>query len=275
MTQKVKIDGRHWLVLAALVGGVFLTCQKKKLDIDIEQTACKNFKILNPSYTKIADPSCTGTPNGGTLRIACKYEGKTECIKKINIKARFYNSSNSLIDNVSYPSALQATDPLVAITGDSIIFQLNYTFTDGTDPKSLNFIYVNYYTENEYGDISKKLQLRVSSTCGNIEPSTYKVVDTVKINSSNVSITLWDDGEEDGDIVSVWINDKLMLDNYTLTNAGRTFNFQVQPGNNKLILFAINEGDVGPNTAAITVNNSSKINLSPDLLKGEAINIVF
>ena len=157
---------------------------------------------------------------------------------------------------------MQATDPLVTITGDSIIFKLNYTFADGTDPKSLNFIYVNYYTENEYGDISKKLQLRVNSTCGTIDPTTYKVVDTVKVTSSTVSITLWDDGEEDGDIVSVWINDKLVLDNYTLTNAGRTFTFQVQPGNNKLILFAINEGNVGPNTASITINNSSRINLS-------------
>ena len=83
------------------------------------------------------------------------------------------------------------------------------------------------------------------------------------------------DGEEDGDIVSVWINDNVVLDNYMLTNAGRTFTFQVQPGNNKLVLFAINEGDVGPNTAAITINNSRRINLSPDLLRGEAINIVF
>lgn len=275
MSQKLYIKTGSWLVLFALLGVFLFTCQKKKLDIDIEQTACKNFKILNPSYTKIVDPSCTGTPNGGTLRIACKYEGKTECIKKINIKARFYNSSSSQINNVSYPSELQATDPLVTITGDSIIFKLNYTFADGTDPKSLNFIYVNYYTENEYGDISKKLQLRVNSNCSNIDPGTYKVVDTVRVTSSNVSVTLWDDGKEDGDIVSVWINDIVVLDNYVLTNAGRTFTFQVQPGNNKLVLFAINEGDVGPNTAAITINNSSKINLSPDLLKGEAINIVF
>ena len=274
MSQKAHIKTGSWLVLFTLLG-VFFTCQKKKLEIDIEQTACKNFKILNPSYTKIVDPSCTGTPNGGTLRIACKYDGKIECIKKINIKARFYNSSNSLIDKVTYPSELQATDQLVTITGDSIIFKLNYTFADGTDPKSLNFIYVNYFTENEYGDQSKKLQLRINSTCGNIEPSTYKVVDSVKVTSSNISVTLWDDGQEDGDIVSVWINDKLVLDNYVLTNTKRSFNFQVQPGNNKLILFAINEGTVGPNTAAISINNSRTINLSPDLLKGEAVNIVF
>jgi hypothetical protein len=275
MFQKTHIKTKYWLVLFTLVMAFLFTCQKKNLDIYIEETACKNFKIVNPSYTKMVDPSCTGTPNGGTLRIACKYDGKIECIKKINLKARFYNSSNSLIDNVTYPSELQATDPMVTITSDSIIFKLNYTFAEGTNPKSLNFIYVNYYTENEYGDISKKLQLRVDSDCSNLEPGTYKVVDTVKVNTSIVSVTLWDDGEEDGDIVSVWINDIQVLNNFTLTNAGNSFSFQVQPGNNKLILFAINEGTVGPNTAAITINNSRKINLSPDLLKGEAVNIIF
>lgn len=275
MAQKKGFKQLKVWTMLLVASGILLTCQKKRLEIDIEETACKNFKISSPSYTKIVDPSCSGTPNGGKLRIACKHSGKTECIKKINIKARFYNSNNVLINDVSYPSELQASDPLVSITSDSIIYFLEYTFANGTDPKSLNFIYVNYYTENEYGDISKKLQLRVNSNCGTIDPGTYKTVDTVKVTSSTVTITLWDDGKEDGDIVSVWINDKLVLDNYTLTNAGQTFNFQIQAGNNKLILFAINEGTVGPNTAAITINNSSTINLSPDLLKGEAINIVF
>ncbi len=255
---------------------VFLqSCQKKSLVIDIEETACKNFKISNPSYTKIVDPSCTGATNGGKLRIACKYEGKTECIKKINIKAQFYNASNVLINNVSSPSELAASDPLVTITSDSIIYFLEYIFASGTDPKSLNFIYVNYYTQNDYGDISKKLQLRVNSNCGTIDPSTYKVVDTVSVTSSTISITLWDDGKEDGDIVSVWLNKKLVLDNYVLTNAKRSFSFTINTGSNELVLFAVNEGTVGPNTAALSINNSNRIDLSPDLLKGEAVDIVF
>lgn len=273
--NNVMCNGKTVVAFFVIATLGMVSCQKKTLEIDLEETACKNFKISNPSYTKVEDASCSGASNGGKLRIACKYDGKTECIKKIYIKARFYNASNSLIDNVNYPNELAVTDPLVTITGDSIIYFLGYSYANGTDPKSLSFMYVNYYTENDYGDNSKKLQLRINSNCGTVDPSTYKVIDTVKVFSSTVTLKLWDDQKEDGDIVSVWINQRLVLDNYTLTNAGQTFSFTVQPGSNKLILFAVNEGTEGPNTAAISINNGVKKDISPDLLKGEAIDIQF
>jgi hypothetical protein len=264
------------IILSILCLSLFMaSCQKKELHLDLIETACKNFKISEPERTWISDPSCGGTSVNASVQITFKYDGKKECIDHIDLAPKFYRANNSEIGNIQYTSRLMKSDPKVNINSSTVTFIFDFTFANTSDADALNHLNLKLHIENELEHESNKLELRINSTCPILDPSTYKVKSTTTVSSSTVQITLYDDAAEDGDIVSVFLNNVWVLENYTLTKAGQTFTYNVSPGNNHLVLFAVNEGSSGPNTVAISVNGGSKINLSPDLLTGEAVNIQF
>ena len=258
-----------------LIAVAFTTCQKKDLDIKLEETQCKRFKISEPTYAWISDPSCGGTSVNASLRVTFKYDGELDCIKKIVVSPKFYRSNNNEISGVTYNGSINSTDPVVTVSGMFVTFIFNFTFASTVDADAFNHIFIKFHTENDLGDKSNKLELRSNAGCSTVDPSTYNVSTTVPVTSSNVTIRLWDDAAEDGDIVSVYLNGVWVLENYTLTKNGENFNFTVNPGSNHLVLFAVNEGSTGPNTCALSVNGGSQVNLSPDLLTGEAVDIQF
>jgi hypothetical protein len=131
------------------------------------------------------------------------------------------------------------------------------------------------HTENKLGDQSKVTQLRINGKCSVVNPSSYTVKDTVTVNSNQITVKFWDDGSEDGDIISVNLNNSWVLENYELKNAGETFTFTINSGANNFVLFAENQGKVGPNTCALSINGGDKTTLNADLKTGQAIKIVF
>lgn len=247
-------------------------CQKKELVLNLVETACKNFKIHSPAFQWITDPSCGTSGTKGSIRVSFGFDGNKDCINQINIQPGFYKADNSEIPNVAFPATLQTTDPVVTLEDQTITFIFAFEFATPADADALNHLYFKLSTQNELGNKSKNLELRINGACSTVNPSTYKVVKEVTVNTETVQITLKDDATEDGDIVSIYLNGTWVLENYVLTNAGETFTFPVNKGDNHLVLFAVNEGKVGPNTVSLSINGTD-INISPDLLTGEAVNI--
>ena len=62
---------------------------------------------------------------------------------------------------------------------------------------------------------------------------------------------IWDGGTIDGDKVTVLLNGKNVLNNYTLTSAKKAFHLALDEGMNTLTIIANNEGSEPPNTANI------------------------
>lgn len=79
----------------------------------------------------------------------------------------------------------------------------------------------------------------------------------VTVNSQTVSMTLYDNGDKiDGDVVTISVNGVVIKSNYTLrAPPGETFQLQLQPSQNRIVVAAINEGEVPPNTAALSLSN--------------------
>lgn len=78
----------------------------------------------------------------------------------------------------------------------------------------------------------------------------------VIVRGTNLQLSLWDDGDVDGDIVSVFFNGKWVVQNYTLKRRKKVVNINIDPnGDNYLILYAHNEGLRPPNTAALSVRD--------------------
>lgn len=101
---------------------------------------------------------------------------------------------------------------------------------------------------------------------------------TVEVKKSEITVKLWDHNQVDGDTISLFVNGRMVLENYCLTKEPKKVDIKLEPGkNNYIILYAHNLGTRGKNTAAISFKDASgkeKIRqLESDLGRCDAINI--
>ncbi len=92
-----------------------------------------------------------------------------------------------------------------------------------------------------------------------------------------LTITVWDNRTQDGDVISLFLNDKKILDEYMI---GKTrLDVEVDVEENKeyyLTLYAHNLGDIPPNTVAMYITDGERkkfLTLSSDLKKCEAVKV--
>ncbi|HET7464951.1 MAG TPA: hypothetical protein VFJ82_27150 [Longimicrobium sp.] len=87
----------------------------------------------------------------------------------------------------------------------------------------------------------------VATVTVEVDPQLSDVV----VNREQSSIRLWDHGQQDGDLVTVTLNGAALATGHSLTNAGTVFPVQYRRGRNVLIIRALNEGSLSPNTASV------------------------
>jgi N-acetylmuramoyl-L-alanine amidase len=102
------------------------------------------------------------------------------------------------------------------------------------------------------------------------------ILKRINVTQDNFKVDLYDDGDVDGDIVSVYYNGELLLDNKKLTDKPLTLNLATDPSKaeNELLIYAENEGNIPPNTALMIVtegNNRNEVRISADSKKNGVI----
>ena len=108
-----------------------------------------------------------------------------------------------------------------------------------------------------------------------------KAIDNGKaftVNSAKIQIVLYDHLKNDGDIVTVYLNDKIIVDKVRLRGKKKKFKAQLRPGANTIALHAENLGEIPPNTAAIEIlGGKQKIEqvLRSDLNQSEFFTIYY
>jgi len=112
-----------------------------------------------------------------------------------------------------------------------------------------------------------------------LEPREKDVVKTVTVNSPQIKIELYDNGEIDGDTVTVLINGKLLLYRQMLTDKPLTINFNAFPSTEyELVMYANNLGTIPPNTALMMVTAGDRkfeVYLSSSEQKSAAVKFVY
>ncbi|MGF1558024.1 MAG: hypothetical protein ACFCUL_02965 [Flavobacteriaceae bacterium] len=102
-----------------------------------------------------------------------------------------------------------------------------------------------------------------------------KYVNELEVYSDQITISLWDHGRVDGDIVSIYLNGEAIVSKYTLTYRKKTFKLQLDASKpNDLFLYAHNLGKSPPNTVSIEIKDgavSEQIILNSDLKSCEAV----
>lgn len=80
----------------------------------------------------------------------------------------------------------------------------------------------------------------------------------VTVSQENVTLTFWDHGKEDGDIITLYLNGKVIKANIKLTKNKKSFPVTLNPGRNIFEVEAVNEGSLPPNTATVSISNVIK-----------------
>lgn len=78
---------------------------------------------------------------------------------------------------------------------------------------------------------------------------------TYKCATKIAKFALKDFGDPDGDVVRIWLNGDVVIDAITLESGYREIKLELRDGQNLLVIEALNEGTVSPNTAQFSIFN--------------------
>jgi hypothetical protein len=73
---------------------------------------------------------------------------------------------------------------------------------------------------------------------------------------SKVVFEIHDAGVEDGDMINIYINGKLFLENYVVKNKPKSFDVEINKESVLIEIEAINEGEAPPNTSDVVIKDS-------------------
>lgn len=93
-----------------------------------------------------------------------------------------------------------------------------------------------------------------------IRNRTNELVKVLTVNSPDVVVKLYDNGEIDGDTISVYLDKKLVLSEKRLTASPLVLNFKMDEDNNEheLTMVAENLGKIPPNTSLMIVESGGQ-----------------
>lgn len=123
--------------------------------------------------------------------------------------------------------------------------------------------------------ISPELESAKLST-QKIETRKNTVLKTIEVENHTIKVDLYDNGDIDGDSVSLFYNGKLLLSNKRLTEKAISFNLNLEnnESNNELIMYAENLGTIPPNTALMVITDGHhryEVRITSDLEKSGVI----
>ena len=113
----------------------------------------------------------------------------------------------------------------------------------------------------------------------NFEKRSNEILKTIQIENATFKVTLYDNGEVDGDSVSVFYNGKLIVEKKRLSEKPITLTLDAKSGYgvNELTMYAENLGEIPPNTALMVITDGEKryeVRISSDLKKSGTIQFI-
>jgi hypothetical protein len=110
---------------------------------------------------------------------------------------------------------------------------------------------------------------KTATPAQSFETRATKDIKTIEIKNNKIEVDIYDDGEVDNDIVSLYFNKKLLVDKKSLSTNPHSITLTIEPGKtNELLLFADNLGTIPPNTALMIITDGKtrhEVRLSADL----------
>ncbi|MEP6674691.1 MAG: hypothetical protein ABJA78_06040 [Ferruginibacter sp.] len=112
-----------------------------------------------------------------------------------------------------------------------------------------------------------------------LEKRNNTLIKTIELENETFKVDLYDNGDIDGDSVSVIYNGKVLLSHKRLSDKALTLTLSADESRdiNELVMYAENLGEIPPNTALMVVtdgNNRYEVRITSDLQKSGTIKFV-
>jgi hypothetical protein len=89
-------------------------------------------------------------------------------------------------------------------------------------------------------------------------------------NSKKVTLEIWDNKAEDGDIINLYQNEKLVFSDYPVTKTKKSITLELNGNSTVFKIEAVNEGSISPNTSNVIIKDDIRtFELVSNLKKGE------
>ena len=116
-------------------------------------------------------------------------------------------------------------------------------------------------------------------SAGKLDKRINTVIKTIEVINKSFKVDLYDNGEIDGDSISLFYNNKLLLANKKLSDKAITLTITVDGESemNQLVMYAENLGSIPPNTALMVVTdgpNRYEVRITSKLKKSGVINFI-
>lgn len=105
-----------------------------------------------------------------------------------------------------------------------------------------------------------------------------KWIDSITATSQEVTLAFWDDAVEDGDSISLQINDEIFMPGLAVKKQPKFVKIKLYPGENKIIFIADNLGSIAPNTAMLEIIDGKKrrnYTINTDMGQNNALKITY
>ena len=118
-----------------------------------------------------------------------------------------------------------------------------------------------------------------SKAANSFEKRTVIVIKTIEVKSRNIRLDIFDNGEIDGDSISLFFNGELIMAHKKLTEKPITVNIRLDENIpfNELEMYADNLGSIPPNTAVMTITDGTSkhyVRVTSDLKKSGVIQFI-
>lgn len=128
-------------------------------------------------------------------------------------------------------------------------------FTDAPNMSS-TFIAAKIFYSPE--DHSNQAQQQRSAINGKISGRQTKVIDSIPAASAEITLAIWDDALEDGDSISLKINDDIYMPGLAVKKRPQFIPVTLKRGENTILFIADNLGSISPNTAVLEIIDGKK-----------------
>lgn len=208
----------------------------------------KTTPVVIPKPEKTAPPVVKNTPQNKTIPPAVKNQSNKTTAPVVKTQSKKTPAP------VVKTETKKSTEPPVAKTVTADIIK--------TDTQSIKT------------DVEKK------STDPHYEKRNNDLLKTIEIDNASFTVDLYDNGDIDGDSISLFFNGQLLLSHKRLSDKALRLKLDVDATRdiNELIMYAENLGTIPPNTALMVVNdgdNRYEVRISSDLKKSGAIRFVY
>jgi archaellum component FlaF (FlaF/FlaG flagellin family) len=144
---------------------------------------------------------------------------------------------------------------MAVVLNETVNFKATFTDTDGTSrdvTAEASWSPSASFSKGTIGVYPVTVSHKGLTASSQITVVKEKGMDDITVNEKTVTVTFWDHGQQDGDMIDILINGEVVFPGITLTNAHQSRTITMNADIIVVGFKALNVGSIPPNTASVT-----------------------